>query len=93
MVQPVFQWQHLESQGRLREVSAACLHPWLHLQEDTGSGQGTDSNNTDAVTTSSAQASSGKGKKDPNAPRFQLTNTQFAAPFLLTSIGEQHPSL
>lgn len=30
-----------------------------------------------------------KANRDPNQPRFELTSTQYAAPFLLTSVGKQ----
>lgn len=30
-----------------------------------------------------------KANRDPNQPSFELTSTQYAAPFFLTSIGKQ----
>lgn len=31
-----------------------------------------------------------KAKQDPNEPRFQLTDTQYMAPFMINSIGEHY---
>lgn len=37
---------------------------------------------------SSNTHSSKKAKQNPNKPRFELTNTLYAAPFLLPSVGK-----
>jgi hypothetical protein len=36
----------------------------------------------------SSMPASSKGKRDPSAPRFEVTDTVYAVPFYLTSMGE-----